>query len=131
RSSSPPPPDWGRGLHARAERAGNAIAAALQRVGTIARRGSVALPHLRRGARVAVRSARGDHGSLAMLGVWLITAIAACSIVGYLLTLRTPRWFRTINPRDAALVDLAQRVENRVITQLYKYRGEVDPATDA
>jgi hypothetical protein len=66
-----------------------------------------------------------------MLGVWLITAIAACSIVGYLLTLRTPRWFRTINPRDAALVDLAQRVENRVITQLYKYRGEVDPATDA
>ena len=107
------------------------MAAALQRIGTIARHGAIVLPHFHRGARVAVRSARGQHGSLAMLGVWLITGIAVLSLVGYLLTLRTPRWFRTINPRDAALVDLAQRVENRVITQLYKYRGEVDPATGA
>jgi hypothetical protein len=131
RSSSPPPPDWGRELHALAERIGERIGVTLSRLGAISRHGSIALPHLRRGARVAVRSARGDHGSLAMLGVWLITAIAAFSIFGYLLTLRTPRWFRTINPRDAALVDSAQRVENRIITQLYKYRGEVDPATGA
>jgi hypothetical protein len=29
------------------------------------------------------------------------------------------------------LIDRAQRLENRVITQLYKYRGSVDPATGA
>lgn len=131
RSSSPSPPDWGRGLHALAERVGTAIGSVLDRVGAVSRHGLIALPHLRRGARVAIGSARGRHGSLAMLGVWFITVIAALTLLVYLLTLRTPRWFRIVNPRDAALVDLAQRVENRVITQLYKYRGEVDPETGA
>ncbi|MBY0111476.1 MAG: hypothetical protein K2Y21_01540 [Phycisphaerales bacterium] len=131
RSSSPPPPSWGRGLHAFAERSGIAIAAALQRLGTIARHGSVAIPHLRRGARVAVGSARGHHGSLAMVGVWLITGVAILSLFLYALASRTPSWFHPVNPHDPVLIDLAQRVENRVITQLYKYRGEVDPATRA
>lgn len=131
RSSSPPPPAWGRGLHAFAERAGVSIAAALQRLGTIARHGSVALPHLRRGARVAVGSARGRHGSLAMLGVWLITAVAILSLFSYALASRTPSWFHPLNPHDPVLIDRAQRLENRVITQLYKFRGEVDPATGA
>lgn len=66
-----------------------------------------------------------------MLGVWCITAAAALFVLLYLLSARTPAWFRVLNPRDPVLMDLAQRVENRVITQLYKYRGLVDPATGA
>lgn len=66
-----------------------------------------------------------------MIGVWFITIVAALGLLVFLLSARTPGWFRTINPHDAALRDLAQRVENRVITQLYKYRGEVDPTTGA
>lgn len=114
-----------------AERTGEAIAAALRHAVSVARRGSIALPHLRRGTHLAIGSARGRHGSLAMLGVWCITAAAALFVLLYLLSARTPSWFRVLNPRDPALMDLAQRLENRVITQLYKYRGVVDPATGA
>ncbi len=64
-----------------------------------------------------------------MIGVWLIAAVFVCGVVVYGLTLRTPGWFRT-DARDAAEQRrVAQRLENRIITEAYRFRGE--PVTGA
>lgn len=77
--------------------------------------------------RTAVRMARGRHGSLAMMGVWVIGAIFLAGAVIYLLTLRTPSWFQHEAGTQSERRLAAQRVENRLITEAYRFRGGPAP----
>lgn len=78
-------------------------------------------------ARTTGRAARGTHGSRAMLVVWLIGAVVAGGLVVYGLAVRTPPWFGGAVPDRAESRRLAQRLENRIITEAYRFRGA--PAT--
>ncbi len=74
--------------------------------------------------RAARRSARGRRGRWAMAGVWTIAALFLTALILYLLTIPAPGWFHPADPRDPEIRRLAQRVENRVITEAYRFRGE-------
>jgi len=85
---------------------------------------------MEKATRTTGRAARGNHGSRAMLVVWLIAAMFGCVVLVYALTLRTPSWF-TIGTRDPAEARrLAQRLENRIITEAYRFRGEPSVGPD-
>lgn len=74
-------------------------------------------------ARTTGRMARGRHGSRAMLGVWLIGAAFFGGAVVYGLTLRAPSWFQSGSGNASELRRVAQRLENRLITEAYRFRG--------
>ncbi|MBX3387972.1 MAG: hypothetical protein KF691_00810 [Phycisphaeraceae bacterium] len=58
-----------------------------------------------------------------MLGVWLIGAIFVTCAFFYGLTLRTPSWFQSEARKASEMRRMAQRVENRLITEAYRFRG--------
>lgn len=74
-------------------------------------------------ARTTGRAARGTHGSRAMIVVWLICAVFASGLGAYGLAARTPGWFDGAVPDRAEARRLAQRLENRIITEAYRFRG--------
>ncbi|MFO0859725.1 MAG: hypothetical protein U0570_04150 [Phycisphaerales bacterium] len=78
-----------------------------------------------RSVRTVGRAARGRHGSLAMVGVWAIGVVFFSGLIMYLLAMRTPSWFRDGLRDDEAARQLAQRLENRLITEAYRFRGAV------
>lgn len=81
-------------------------------------------------ARTTGRAARGNHGSRAMVVVWLIGAVFVCAAVGYGLTLRTPSWFQNVAMDGPEARRIAQRLENRIITEAYRFRGEPTAGPD-
>ncbi|MBS0190861.1 MAG: hypothetical protein U0573_03075 [Phycisphaerales bacterium] len=74
-------------------------------------------------ARAAHFSARGRRGPWAMLGVWFIVAVFGAGALGYFLAARTPAWF-SASPASTDR-ETAQRLENRLITEAFRFRGAV------
>lgn len=81
-------------------------------------------------ARTTGRAARGNHGSRAMVVVWLIGAVFVFALAGYGLTMRTPSWFHSGEMDGAESRRIAQRLENRIITEAYRFRGEPTAGPD-
>lgn len=81
-------------------------------------------------ARTTGRAARGNHGSKAMIGVWLIGAVFAGGILMYGLTLRSPSWFHREMPSTSEQRRVAQSLENRIITEAYRFRGGLIAGAD-
>lgn len=78
-------------------------------------------------ASTTARMARGRHGSLAMLGVWMIGIIFLIAAIGYGLTLRAPSWFQSKDRSQPEMRLVAQKLENRLITEAYRFRGGPTP----
>lgn len=64
-----------------------------------------------------------------MLGVWLIGAVFLGGAGVYALTMRSPSWFRSDIADMAESRRIAQRLENRLISEAYRFRGA--PTTGA
>lgn len=133
----PGPPDWGRTLHRRAETVGHAVQNLVERAASSAASWSRrtlwdAAPgvHVRRvfaaGVAVLRRAARGNRRAWVRLGVWTIGLAGALSITLYALSRREPAWFRTLDPATLAL--RADQIENRVVSEAYRFRGSVRAA---
>jgi hypothetical protein len=60
-----------------------------------------------------------------MLGVWLIVAVFTGGALLYGLTMRTPSWFGDSLSDPVEQRRIAQRLENRIITEAYRFRGGV------
>lgn len=57
-----------------------------------------------------------------MVGVWLIALVFVIGVVVVVLASRSPRWFVPVVV-DTSMREMAQRLENRIITEAYRYRG--------
>lgn len=57
-----------------------------------------------------------------MVGAGVFALIAGAAILGLMLAQATPGWWMEIDPKDPAVIEAAQRVENGAATQLTKIR---------
>lgn len=57
-----------------------------------------------------------------MIGVWLIASVFVFVVAALVLALRSPGWFAPVVV-NASMRETAQRLENRIITEAYRYRG--------
>ncbi len=55
-------------------------------------------------------------------GACVFAFIGAAAMLGLMLAQSTPGWWKEINPKDPAVIEAAQRVENGAATQLTKIR---------